>query len=135
MIKIFIPFLFGITFLFAGELQWQQDYKSALQEAKKLDKPLYILITSKHCGWCKKFEHTTLQNKQIQQRLGREFVVVKLVREEDVVPQKFATSPIPRHYFVDKNGTILYESLGHRKEECFNAFMDNAQEKLEMDRQ
>lgn len=124
--RFIVWILVSVAVLFAGELHWQKDYKSAMQQAKKLDKPVYVLITSEHCRWCKKFEHTTLQNKQIQKRLEKRFVVVKLVREHDNVPQKFETSPIPRHYFVDKNGTILYDSLGHRQVECFNAFMDNA---------
>lgn len=124
--KSIIWLVLSIAILFGGELHWQKDYKTAIQQAQKINKPVYVLITSEHCGWCKKFEHTTLQNAQVQKRLAHEFVVVKLVREHDEVPHKFATSPIPRHYFVDKNGTILYDSLGHRQVECFNAFMDNA---------
>jgi len=50
----------------------------------------------------------------------------------DVIPKEFETAPIPRHYFTDSKGNILYNSLGHRGVECFDAFMDNAENKIEV---
>ncbi len=55
--------------------------------------------------------------------------VVHISRDRYSVPQGFETSPVPRHYFIDSKGEILYSSLGHRQQECFESFMDNAQKK------
>jgi thioredoxin-related protein len=124
--------MFLVSALMATELKWYDDYNAALKEAQKEHKLLYIFISSSQCGWCHKFEKTTLQDEAIKKRLAKEFITVHLVRDFDEVPKKFATSPVPRHYFTDANGKILYNSLGYRKVECFNSFMDNAQDKLKI---
>ena len=120
--------LLAVT-LTATELQWLDNYNTAMQKAKQENKLIYIFISSSTCGWCDKFEKTTLQDENVKKRLNKEFVSVHLVREFDTVPQKFATSPVPRHYFTDAKGNILYNSLGYRKVDIFESFMDNAEEK------
>lgn len=110
-------------------LGWSHNYKASFAKAQKSNKVLYVLITSEDCGWCRKFERTTLQDKAIKQRLKSEFEVVHLSREKDEVPKMFKTSPIPRHYFVAPSGKIVYDSLGHRGVACFESFMDEAQGK------
>jgi len=122
---LLISLLFTLN---AMDLGWSHNYKKALKDAKIENKLVYVLITSDSCGWCRKFEATTLQNKQIKERLKKDFITIHLSRDRDVIPSYFKTAPIPRHYFVDDTGNILYSSLGHRDEETFNAFMDYAQD-------
>ena len=119
-----------ISSLMSAELNWSHDYKAALQKSQKSGKLVYVLITSENCKWCRKFENTTLQDKDILKRLYKEFEVVHISREHDYVPKSFKTSPVPRHYFTDAKGEVLYNSLGHRGVECFDSFMDNAEDKL-----
>ena len=126
--------LLAVT-LMATELQWLDNYDTAMQKAKKENKLIYVFISSSTCGWCDKFEKTTLQDENVKKRLKKEFVSVHLVREFDTVPQKFATAPVPRHYFTDSQGNILYNSLGYRKADTFQAFMDNAEEKYGMNQE
>ena len=118
--------------LFANELGWSHDYKETIEKAQKSGKLVYILITSDNCRWCRKFESTTLQDKDIQKRLYKEFEVVHLSRDRHFIPKKFETAPVPRHYFIDAKGKILYSSLGHRGVVCFDAFMDNAEDKIQV---
>jgi len=118
------------TSLFGEGLGWSHDYKKTLQKAQESGKLVYVLVTSDNCKWCRKFENTTLQDKEIQKRLYSEFEVVHLSRERDYIPNNFKTAPIPRHYFVDAKGEILYDTLGHRGVECFDSFMDNAENKI-----
>ena len=126
--KLFFAFLVFSLTLFSQELHFFNDYNKALQNAKKEHKLVYVLIVSDTCRWCKKFENITLQNKKIKERVNKEFVTVLLSRDRHFIPKGFKTSPVPRHYFVDAKGKILYSSLGYRDEELFDSFMDNAQE-------
>jgi len=128
---ILLTFLL-VSSLYSANLDWSNDYKKALVDAKKQHKLVYVFITSESCQWCRKFEATTLQDKEIQKRLYSEFVTIHLSRDRDKIPKKFETAPVPRHYFTDTEGNILYSSLGHRGVECFDAFMDNAQNKLQV---
>lgn len=118
--------------LLASDLGWTHDYKAALAEAKKENKSIYVLLTSDNCRWCRKFENTTLQEDVIKQRLAKNYITVHLSRDTDEIPEIFETTPVPRHYFVDNKGKIVYESLGHRGVECFEAFMDNVEDGLKV---
>jgi len=131
-VKFFFLLLFLSVTLFGSELRWSHDYSKALLDAKKEHKLVYVLIVSDTCRWCKKFENTTLQNKKIKERVNKEFVTVLLSRDRHLIPKGLQTSPVPRHYFLDETGKILYASLGYREEEMFNSFMDNAQEHYEI---
>ncbi len=135
MMKYIMIWILLAVALFGDELNWSSDYEAALSKAQKEHKLVYVLITSVDCGWCKRFERTTLQDAGIKKRLHKEFITVHFTRELDFVPKKFKTAPIPRHYFTDPKGTILYNSLGYRKVDAFNAFMDNAEEKYEMNQE
>jgi len=130
--KYLIAIVLIVSSLWSAELNWGNNYDKALLEASEQNKLVYIFITSDACKWCKKFEATTLQDKGIDARLHKEFVTVHLSRDRDNIPTKFETAPVPRHYFTDAKGNILYSSLGHRQVECFDSFMDNAQNKLKV---
>jgi len=127
MKSVLFLLLFAVS-LFSAEINWSSDYNKALQEAKIKHKLIYILITSDSCRWCRKFEHTTLQDKQIQKRLHSGFVTLHFSRDRNKIPKQFKTTPIPQHYFVDSKGNILYHSLGYRDVETFNIFMNMVEE-------
>ena len=130
--KYIVVMILLVSTLLSAELDWTHDYEKALIQAKKEHKLVYVFITSDRCKWCRKFEHTTLQNKAVLKRLYAEFIPVHLSRDRHKVPKQFQTAPVPRHYFTDSDGNILYNSLGHRGVDCFEAFMDNAQDKLKV---
>ncbi len=127
-----MKYLFSMIFLsvtlMATELHWYDDYSKAIQEAKKEHKLIYVFISSSHCGWCHKFEETTLQDEAVKKELQKEFIIVHLVNDFDDIPSMFKTSPVPRHYFTDAHAHILYDSLGYRKVDTFIAFMGYAKE-------
>lgn len=120
--------------LFGSELRWSHDYFKALSDAKKEHKLVYVLIVSDTCKWCKKFEETTLQNKEIKERVNKEFVTVLLSRDRHVIPKGLQSAPVPRHYFLDAAGNMLYTSLGYRDAEMFDAYMDEAEHNVKIRR-
>jgi len=130
--KKLLSILLLSTALFSANLGWLNDYEQALKDAKAQNKLVYVFITSDNCKWCKKFANTTLQDETIKKRLYSEFITVHISRDRHLIPDKFETAPVPRHYFTDAEGNILYSSLGHRGVSCFDAFMDNAQNKLKV---
>jgi len=128
--RIFIIVLLSIVSLQATQLHWLDNYKEARSQAKKEHKLIYVFISSSSCGWCHKFERTILQDEAVKEKLKKEFITVHLIRDFDDVPKKFLTSPVPRHYFTDANGHILYDSLGYRKVDTFMAFMGYAEDQI-----
>ena len=132
--KILITTIFFAITLLSATLDWSSDYKQALVDAKKENKLIYVFITSDDCKWCKKFVNTTLQNEMIKRRLKNEFITIHMSRDRVAIPSEFETAPVPRHYFTDAEGNVLYNSLGHRGLPCFNAFMDNAHEQFDFNK-
>jgi len=129
--RYFIVIFFLSAILFAEELHWYDDYKEAKSMAKQTHKLIYVFISSAHCGWCHKFENTTLQDKDVQKELDQDFIAVHLIRDFDTIPKKFQVSPVPRHYFTDAKGNILYDTLGYREVDSFKAYMGYAKDQIQ----
>ena len=129
--KYLVSIILFSTLLFSSDLDWSSDYERALIQAKKENKFVYVLITSDSCRWCRKFEQTTLLDMDIEDRLEEEYITIHLSRDQHKIPEKFKTTPVPRHYFLDQKGDILYDTIGYRDVELFNSFMNNAKERYD----
>ena len=61
------------------ELQWTTQYKNALSEAQKNNKPLFLYFTgSDWCGWCKVMDKEILTAPEFVQLVGNKFIFVKI---------------------------------------------------------
>ena len=107
------------------------NYHDALKVAQDKNKRIYMLIVSDDCGWCKKFERTTLKNKKIIKRLQEKYVLLHLSRDSNYIPKKFKTTPIPRHYFLTSKGKEVFPVVGYRDVETFNGFLDDVEKRYE----
>jgi len=112
-----------ISSLFASELDWSHDYKATLAQAQKENKDVYMLITSQDCKWCRKFESTTLQDKEMIKKLEKDYVLLHILREWDEIPEHFQSKRVPRHYFLTAKGEIIYSFLGYWNSEDFSSFL------------
>ena len=98
--------------IMARKLGYFDSYNSALLQAKKEHKLLMLVIVEDGCGWCKRFERTTLQLKDIQCQIAS-FVRVVIDKHEKV-PLFFQTSFVPVVYFIDPDTQEpLVESIGY----------------------
>ncbi len=124
--------LFGfISILSSSELNWNDDYDKALAQAKAQDKDIYLLITSSDCRWCRKFESTTMQDKELLSNLSQKYVFIQMNKEIDDIDSKFNTKSVPRHYFITKEDKIIHTFLGAWNREDFNSFLKDVDKKRE----
>lgn len=119
-------FLIGST-LFGTELDWSNDYKAVLAQAKKENKQIYMLITSENCRWCRKFEATTLIDEDVLERLENKYILLHISRDKDYMPEKFKSKRVPRHYFLTSEGQVIYTFLGYWNILDFNSFIDDVE--------
>ena len=89
-----------ISSLWSAELGWSDDYEKALKIAKKEKKNVYVLVTSSSCRWCRKFENTTLQDKEVLKRLKEKYVLVHADRDMDDLPEWFKIKRVPIKYKI-----------------------------------
>ena len=114
--------------LFGASLDWPSDYDEVMQEAKAQNKRVYIFVSSISCGWCKKFANTTLQDKKVLDALKKDYLLLHIVKEMDDLPQKYHARGVPRHYFLDAQGNIVYTFLGYYKSKTFLEYLSELDE-------
>jgi YHS domain-containing protein/thioredoxin-related protein len=94
---------------------WLDNYEKALEEAKRLDKPLLVHISATWCPPCKRMEGEVLHTHEVQQELQSEIIGVKVDRDSrpDLV-DKLGAQSIPTDVILDPQGRILSSSVGFR---------------------
>lgn len=98
----------------AQELAWRKDYSAARQEALEKTRPLFLLICSKECQWCRKLESTTLREPGIARAISEYCIPLKIDGEQypkllvDLKIQSYPTIII-----ANASGTILKMHSGY----------------------
>ena len=63
-------------------VNWLPWGEAAFEKARKEDKPIFLSIGYSTCHWCHVMAHESFENERIAGILNREFVPIKLDREE-----------------------------------------------------
>jgi thioredoxin-related protein len=103
---------------FAKEMGFFRDYKTALIEAEKENKPLMMVLGADYCPWCRKFERNTLSTKMIKTFLDKEVVTLIVDKKYDIdsFPKEFQTQLTPRVFFIDpRSQKSFYDTTGYVK--------------------
>ncbi len=120
-----------LTPAYAQELNWLHDYEKALEQAKQQKKDVYLFIGADKCRFCKAFKETTLMDKGIIKQLQKDYVLVYLSRDQHKIPSWFETKGVPRHYFLNADGSVFHETWGGREVKGFYDVLDEAELKKE----
>jgi uncharacterized protein YyaL (SSP411 family) len=125
--KYLILTLLLISSLWSAELGWSDDYETSLKVAQKENKDLYVLITSSTCRWCRKFENTTLQDKEVLKMLNEKYVLVHIDRDIDDFPSWMNIRSVPRHYFVTPKDEEIFTFVGYWDSLDFKSFLGDVE--------
>src|SRR6516164_7717863 len=63
-------------------VDWYPWGEEALQKAQQEDKPILLSVGYSACHWCHVMEHESFENEDIAKLLNRDFVSIKVDREE-----------------------------------------------------
>jgi hypothetical protein len=63
-------------------VDWQPWGPEALQRARDEEKPIFLSVGYSACHWCHVMAHESFENSEIADRLNRDFVSIKVDREE-----------------------------------------------------
>ncbi|MCW8837076.1 MAG: thioredoxin family protein [Thiovulaceae bacterium] len=122
--------LLALSFsLFADSIEWNKDYKTAVEIAKETDKLLFVFITSKNCKFCKKLKETTLKDKNIVKKINETYSSVIVMKDRDTFPPKLNAKATPMLYFLDKDENIIDYSLGYWDVFDFNFVLKDVQKR------
>ena len=66
----------------ANPVDWYAWGEDAFERARREDKPIFLSIGYSTCHWCHVMEHESFENSAIAELLNRDFVSIKVDREE-----------------------------------------------------
>jgi len=122
--KVILFVVILVSALFSSDLGWSNDYDKALKDAKAQDKDIYMLITASDCRWCRKFENTTLQDKDMIDSLKSKYILIQVDRDfDDEIVEKYQAKRVPTHYFINSNEEVIYKFPGYWNSEDFRSFL------------
>ena len=116
--------------LFAGSIEWKQNYRSAIDHAKQNNKLVFVFVTSKDCKFCKKLKETTLTNDDIVNSINKDYSSVIVMKNRDTFPEKLNAKATPMLYFLDKNENIIDYSLGYWDVLDFKFILKDVQKRI-----
>ena len=120
-----------LSSLWSLDLDWNHDYQKALKDSKVEKKSIYLFIGADRCRFCKRFNDITLSDKDVMKRLKKEYVLLYMNRDHHEIPEQFEKYQVPRHYFLNSNGKVLYETRGSREVAGFNSLLDEVEMAIE----
>jgi len=121
---VFIVYGFGSSHNFIEKYNYEVDYKSGLEKAKKANKPILLVLSTKTCPWCRKFERQTLKKEVIDNIIKANFIPIALDKNSGIYPKKFTPKVVPTVYFIDpKDQSIIFTSYGYKNKNNFKKIL------------
>jgi len=113
--------------LYSMDDVWIHNYDEAIVLAQKQNKDIYLFIGADVCNFCKKYKEQTLSDKKVMQALTKDYIPVYLSRDQHLIPDKFETYGVPRHYFLTSKGKIFFDTQGLLEINGFYTMLDEAE--------
>ncbi len=123
---LFIIALLFTTTLMASEIHWAKNFKSAIEQATKENKPVLFVFSRHTCKYCVILEKTTFSDPRVVKELNKDFVsIIAYSDEGDAMPQELWRPGTPTIWFLKPNGQPMFQPLmGAVKEDVFLQALD-----------
>ncbi len=114
----------------AAPVAWRTDFDSALKEARRTHKPVFVDFYTDWCGACKYLDATTYRDPKFA-LASRNWVMVRVNAEKGArniqIAQKYRLEGYPTLLMLDPNGKKLNQIAGAYPTEMMLAEMKKAQ--------
>jgi thiol-disulfide isomerase/thioredoxin len=97
-------------------------WKEALDESKKLGRPIFVDAYAKWCGPCKRMAATTFKDNEVGEYFNKNFINVKMDAEEGegvTFRKKYPISAYPTLFFIDGEGEVIHKAVGGQDVKSF----------------
>ena len=124
---LLLSFFLLLSTLGAEELDWEHNFDNALATAKKEHKMVYLFIGADKCKHCDRFKKQTLSNKELIEKMKKEYVLLYMSRDQHEIPDGFEKYGVPMHYFLTAEGKIIAVIQGSRELEGWYDVLDEVE--------
>lgn len=102
-----------------------KDFDEALAAAKEYNQNIFIYFGASWCPGCVKMKTQTLPEKDVKERLEKDFVQLIIDTDQDkTLARKFGIRGIPAYMILDKDGNILKKTSGFKSKTEFLAWLN-----------
>lgn len=117
------------TGVHAADLVWEHDYDKALAAAKASNKLVLLDMYTDWCGWCKKLDRDVYSNADVQAKIAKSFIPLKLnpekVQKGAELAGSFGLRGYPYIAFLKPDGTKLSSIEGYLPADQFGSALDD----------
>lgn len=106
MNKIFLTAVLLCACAF-GEVKWAKSYNSAMEQAKKEQKNVMVMLSKEDCPACQYMEEVVFEEKVVKDTINRDFIPVHIDIINDAVPSHLRYIGTPTFYFLSPKGNKL----------------------------
>jgi len=100
---------------FAQKHHYETNFDVALQKAEKAHKPIFFVMVTNYCPWCRKYEKQTLSDTKVDALIHKRYIPLILNREKGAFPERFKTPIVPVTYIINhKDGSIVKKEMGYK---------------------
>ncbi|CAA6801180.1 MAG: Unknown protein [uncultured Sulfurovum sp.] len=97
---------------FDKDMAYENNYKVALEKAKKEGKKIMVFMTTAYCPWCRKLENRILSQTHIDKRIKATHVPVMLNYDKKEFPENLKKSSIvPTLYILNAKTEKIEETF------------------------
>lgn len=117
LVAVTIVFFLTLAAGAFAAVDWEHNYDTGLEKAKKDKKLVMVDMYTDWCGWCKKLDKDTYSDKDVGNKVAKDFVAVKLNPEKSpkgaTLAKQFGTTGFPHIVFVDAAGNKVSDIKGY----------------------
>jgi len=95
-----------------SKVHFESSYSKAFEEAKLKHKQLIIKLTAEHCRYCKKMDKEVFEDKDVVEKVNKNFVVLELDVNKDKLPLGITKTMTPTFFFVNEEAKIVRKIPG-----------------------
>ena len=94
-------------------ISWRAYGEAAFAEARRTNRPLFVLIFADWCEWCRKYEIEALETPQIRKRLDKDYIPVAVdqVKQPDLA-RRLGAKLVPTTLLLTPDGKKLSRFYG-----------------------
>ncbi len=101
-------------------IKFNRDYDSALKDAKKSKKYIFLIVTEQYCPWCEKLIDEVLPDREVGNKLIENYIPVIVDRNNDYYPSNIGITGTPSVFIINPyNGKIIDTIVGYKDRDFY----------------
>lgn len=98
----------------SSNIKWHTDLNAALEEAKETNKTVFVYFYTTWCGACRAFDENTLSDPEVQDRLSKNYISVKIdISKNPQLASDYKIYSVPSLVFLNSDGSEIKRHGGY----------------------